>query len=119
MNIDGMDDNAKRVRIADALDLEVMGDGRLSPTGSIMVRRKRMSRAKELTEVSRRDWLSDLNAMHDGIKAQTPEFRAIFDARQFLMSQSKRVLFCELSARDWAECFIDTQREIAETQRHE
>lgn len=61
-----MNKKLQRLAIADALGLEVMGDGTLSPIGILMVRKKALPRRKELTDWrSQDDWTSDLNAMHE------------------------------------------------------
>jgi hypothetical protein len=92
-----MTDQEKRVRIAEALGLEVLGDGSLSPNGIIMVRKSRMHRRKELTDWRvQTDWLRDLNAIAEADKAvltyeQQPVFLAVL----------KRILMTSAGVSDW------------------
>jgi hypothetical protein len=52
------------------------------------------------------DYPNDLNAMHSAVKSQTPKFRAEFQERLDNMALTRRCLVCELTADDWAHCFL-------------
>jgi hypothetical protein len=52
------------------------------------------------------DYLSDLNAMHKGLKSQDAEFNQTFAFKLDHSAMSKRVHPHQLTAQDWADCFI-------------
>jgi hypothetical protein len=54
------------------------------------------------------DYLNDLNAMHEALKVQTPEFRTDFREIIFKMANNQNQNIFELEADDWAEAFLRT-----------
>lgn len=52
------------------------------------------------------DYLNDLNAIQSGVKLQASQFRAKFDECMATLAITRKCLYCELTAQDWADCFI-------------
>lgn len=52
------------------------------------------------------DYLTDLNAIHEAVASQAKMFRERFNDVLFAHLDAKGLLFCEGTAKDWADVFV-------------
>jgi hypothetical protein len=61
------------------------------------------------------DYLNDLNAMHEAVLAQDMEFNGAFSCALYNLAgtDGRNCFTHQLTAKDWADCFIEVMRSTA------
>ncbi len=55
------------------------------------------------------EYLTDLNAMYSALKSQNAEFLGKYDVEFCRMMHAQSVPAWSMTAKDWADCFIQTK----------
>lgn len=96
-----MNKDAQRVAIAEAVDPKTYPSG----TGTIISGEPIWINAGGWP-ITCPDYLNDLNACHAALASQSKSFNYTFAAKLDLTAMQKKVHPHQLTAQDWADCFI-------------